>query len=344
MKKTIYLLLLLMLFKLPCMAQTPAYSEDFSSGEGWNLDENWLINGGKMLFVWSPTITNFNLSATSEPITLMDNAEELIVTQYLDIFGASSPSEEAEIIIMANGDEFLLWEHLHSSGNWGQPAGTELLLDISEFAGEEVQIKFRTHGPSTFEWNSWNIFKLEILVMLENDLTITEVEGPLVIDVNEPGSWEVDVKNLGSLPQTDFTLKLFSFKYGDMIGEMVVSDAIDPGQTKTFTFDWTPIVAHNTALYGVVIKEGDEFEDNNISKSHFVRVSPDIEFNILVWDNDNDIETITDPDKGDLITPATGLIRALESAGLDYDFCTSLPDDLFSYEVLFGTMGCYCVS
>jgi len=344
MKKTLYLLILLMLLKLPGMAQTPAYSEDFATAEGWTLDENWTIDAGKMQFMWSPTITNFDLSAVSEPFDLMENAEELIVTQYLDIFGASNPSEEAEIIIIANGEEFLLWEHLHSSGNWGQPSGTELLLDISEYAGQEVQFKFRTHGPTTYEWNWWDIFKLEILVMLDNDLTITEIEGPSVLDIGDSGGWALDVKNLGGLPQSDFILKLFSFKYGDMIGEMDIADAIDPGQTKTFTFEWTPTIAHNTSLYGVVMNEGDEFDDNNISNSHFVRVNPDIEFNILVWDYDNDIETITDPEKGDLITPATGLIRALESAGLEYDYCMVLPDNLDTYEVLFGTMGCYCVS
>ena len=81
-----------------------------------------------------------------------------------------------------------------------------------------------------------------------------------------------------------------------------------------------------------------------MSGSHFVRVNPDIDFNILVWDNDNSIETILDPENGDMIQPSTGLTRALDAAGLNYDFCSDLPDDLFEYEILYGTMGCYCVS
>ena len=125
---------------------------------------------------------------------------------------------------------------------------------------------------------------------------------------------------------------------------MDVSDPIEPGEIKTFTFDWTPTIAHNTALYGIVINEGDEFDQNNVSKSHFVRVKPDIEFDILVWDNDNSIKTISDPENGDMIQPSTGLTRVLNAAGLNYDYCVSLPDNLFSYEILFGTMGCYCVS
>ncbi len=122
------------------------------------------------------------------------------------------------------------------------------------------------------------------------------------------------------------------------------SDVRDRGEARSVAKEWSSRSAPHPAQYGVVIKEGDEVESNNISNSHFVRVSPDIDFDILVWDLDNDIETITDPEKGDLITPATGLIRTLESAGLAYDYCAVLPDNLDTYELLFGTMGCYCVS
>ena len=344
MKKTLYLLLLFMLFKLPLMAQTPYWAEEFDTGQGWALDNNWAIANGKMQFFWSPTITNFDLSAVSPIITLPENTQELIVTQYLDVFGYSSPSEVAQIIIISEGDESLLWDHELAWDNWGAPGGTELILDISDFSGQDIQFKFRTFGPTTYEWNWWDIFRLEVTVMLDTDLTVTNVEGPIVIDITETGQWDMNVKNLGSLPQSDFTLKLFSFKFGDLIGTIDITEAINPGETKAFTFDWTPSIAQNTALYGIVIKDGDEYEQNNMSGSHFVRVNPDIDFNILVWDNDNSIGTILDPENGDMIQPSTGLTRALDAAGLNYDYCTSLPDDLFEYEILYSTMGCYCMS
>lgn len=344
MKRTLYLFLLLMLFKLPLLAQTPYWAEEFDTGLGWSLDENWNIANGKMQFYWSPTIYNFDLSAVSPIINLLENTEELIVTQYLDAFGASTPSEVAEIIIMVSGDEYLLWDHALSSGNWGQSNGSEVILDISEFAGQDVQFKFRTYGPSTYEWNWWDIFRMEITIMLQTDLTAIGVEGPSVLDITETGQWSLEVKNIGSETQSDYTLKLFSFKYGDLIGTLDISEPIAPTETKTFTFDWTPPIAQSTALYGVVIAEGDEYGPNNVSGSHFVRVNPDIDFNILVWDRDNSIATIIDPEVGDMIQPSTGLTRALDAAGLNYDYCTSLPDDLFSYDILYGTMGCYCVS
>jgi len=93
-----------------------------------------------------------------------------------------------------------------------------------------------------------------------------------------------------------------------------------------------------------VILEGDEYEPNNVSLSHFLRVDPGIEYNIFVWDFDNSIETITDPEQGDAIQPSTGLSRALDAAGLDYDMGLYLPDNLDTYDIIFSTMGCYCVS
>ena len=90
--------------------------------------------------------------------------------------------------------------------------------------------------------------------------------------------------------------------------------------------------------------EGDEFEGNNVSKSHFVRINPDIDFSILVWDNDNDIETIICPVQGDEIQPSTALTRVLDEAGFEYNVIHFLPDDLDTYDMVFSTMGCFCVS
>jgi len=93
--------------------------------------------------------------------------------------------------------------------------------------------------------------------------------------------------------------------------------------------------AYNTAFYGFVMFEGDEFEGNNVSKSHFVRINPDIDFSILVWDNDNDIETIICPVQGDEIQPSTALKRVLDEAGFEYNVVHFLPDDLDTYDMVF---------
>ncbi|MEZ5082962.1 MAG: hypothetical protein R2750_05890 [Bacteroidales bacterium] len=96
-------------------------------------------------------------------------------------------------------------------------------------------------------------------------------------------------------------------------------------------------------LYGALESEEDQFAGNNTSKAHFLRVKPAIDFNVLVWDNDNGIQTITCPEQGDMITPSTGLKRALASADIEYDYYTYLPEDLEVYDMIFCTMGCFCL-
>ena len=86
MKKLIYMLLLVLIFKLPVIAQTYTWSESFNTGQGWTLEPNWSVASGKLEFYWSPQIPNFDLSAVSPLISLPENAYDLTVTQYLDVF------------------------------------------------------------------------------------------------------------------------------------------------------------------------------------------------------------------------------------------------------------------
>lgn len=344
MKKIFFLLMFPLLLGASSTAQTIFWSDDFNSNLGWTLEDNWSIANGKLRLYWNPAITNFDLSATSSSITLPENTMELIVKQYLDIFSVGNPPETAEIILVASGNNNVLWSHTFDNGNWGNPAGSELVLDVSEFAGQEVQIMFRSYGPTTYNWNWWDIFSVGFTQMLNCDLTALEVSGPTVLDISETGQWEVQVKNLGDQSQTDFTVQLFSNKFNELLGTLNVTDDLAPGEEKNYEFEWTPDLAQNTTLYGKVVKEGDEFEQNDISTTHFVRVSPDIDFSILVWDDDNGIETIIDPEAGDEIQASTALTRALDATGLDYIFVTSLPQNLTQYDMIFCTMGCYCLS
>ena len=69
--KKILLFFILLPFILPISAQSPYWTEDFSVGQGWTLDDNWIINGGKIQFYWSPSMTNFDVSAISPMINFM---------------------------------------------------------------------------------------------------------------------------------------------------------------------------------------------------------------------------------------------------------------------------------
>jgi len=343
MKKILFLLLLVLLLKLPISAQTPFWTEDFTIGQGWTLEDNWAIGGGQLQFNWNPHITNFDVSAISPVITLHESIGELIVTQYLDVFATTS-NEMAEISIIHETGEDILWSYALSNGNWGTAGGDNIEFPVSDYAEQEVQFKFRTFGADTYNWNWWDIFEVRLTAYMDNDLSVAQISGTLQVNILETGTWEVEVKNTGFLPQSDFTVKLFDHKTGELIGSIDDFEQLEPQETKSYSFEWSSSAAYNTAFYGVVVLEGDEFEGSNVSKSFFVRVNPDIEFAILVWDNDNDIQTVICPEKGDEIQPSTGLTRAIEDAGYEYDYYNYLPNDLNNYEIIFCTMGCFCLN
>lgn len=344
MKRVLLFLVLLALSILPVASQTVYWSESFNSNNGWTLQQNWSIAGGKMEFYWSPTVTNFDLSATSPTIALHPNTQSLIVNQHLDVYGSSNPPEVAQIYLATAVSQVLLWSHTLNTGNWGNPTGSELQFDISQYAGQNVSLKFRTYGLTTFNWDWWHIFDVKLTAIFQNDLAAIGITGPNSLNPSQQGTYSVQVKNTGNQPQQGFTVSLYSKRFEELLGTINVAQPILPQQIATYNFTWTPAFVHNTVLYAEVILTGDEFNGNNTSGSLFVRIKPTINPSILVWDNDNGISTVVCPDQGDLIQPTTALTRTLDKAGLTYQLVSVLPQNLSGYDIVFASLGCYCLS
>ena len=342
--KKIYLLLFVLLFSIPIFGQTPYWDEDFIEAQEWTIEGNWYIETGYMRFSWDPLTVNYDMSATSPIITLEDREYGLSIKQYLEPWMISATTEKAEISIISDGNEYNLWSYDLSDGVWGAVTGTEIEFDISAYAETDIQIKFRSYGPTTDAWFWWNVYSLSIITFLDNDLAVNNITGPINLEMSETGNWEVEIRNMGMLHRKDFTVKMFNIKTGELIDSVFEEDSLAYGQTKTYNFEWSADSALNTALYAVVENEGDEYDLNNISSSAFIRVKPERDLNILVWENDNGIPTIIDPENGDVVRPSVGVKRALSTAGFEYDTVYSLPDSISGYDVILGVMGCYCVS
>ncbi|MFA5667058.1 MAG: hypothetical protein WC944_08735, partial [Candidatus Cloacimonadaceae bacterium] len=45
--------------------QSVFYEEPFDTNQGWTLESNWSITSGYLQLSWSPSVTNYDLSATS---------------------------------------------------------------------------------------------------------------------------------------------------------------------------------------------------------------------------------------------------------------------------------------
>jgi hypothetical protein len=340
----IYLVLLLLITGTGAAGQTPYWGEDFMDPQEWTTEGNWQVLTGNMRFFWDPIALNYDMSATSPVITLEDRDYGLSIAQYLEPWMEMVTTEKAEISIISDGNEFVLWTYDLSNGPWGAVNGTEIDFDISAYAETDIQIRFRTFGPTTDAWFWWDVFSLSIITFLDNDMAVNDISGPLTLEMNETGTWTVEVKNLGLDYQKDFTVKLFDYRSGELIGSIAEEDSLGFGQMETYDFEWSCDSAYNTVLRAVIEHEGDEYVENNVSSGAFARVKPDREIKIAIWENDNAIPTIVDPEQGDVIRPPEGVKRTLAAAGFTYDSVYFLPDSLAGYDVILCIMGCYCLS
>lgn len=334
-----------LVIQIPSFSQMVYWEESFDeSPQGWALQENWTFLPGTLYMYYYPVVTDYDCTALSPEIMLPANAGELIVNQFLSVFEPNVTTEQSQISVVCNQEETVLWLYQNIDGSWGAPEGAGLHLPLYNFAGQTIQIKFRSWGPTTDAWWDWSIFSVMITSLFDNDLVASAVYGPTRIRVNETAWWEVMVTNVGLNPQSGYDVKLFSYKTGDQLGSIHISDNLNPGQTGMYEIPWTATEVQNTCLYGVVMTQYDDYLVNNSTPSHFLRIEPEETFSILFWDNDNGLETVENPESGSLEESHEGILKAMNYAGIQYDYNHSLPSDLLSYDLVICTMGCYCYS
>jgi len=272
--------LFLLCFLLPGTAQTTFWTEKFITPDGWTLQDNWSISSGTLSFDWDPTLYNFDQAAVSPEITLDYHIEELIVTQSLQVYNPTE-NETAQLIILSGDEEFILWDYNLSSGNWGNLSGSDLTFSLQDFAGESIQIKFRTFGETTFNWSWWQVFKITIIANYDHDLMVSNLQGPKNIDVLESGNWVVEISNPGTNPISEYTVNLIDSRTGEIVDHIIEIYTIDPGDSKIFGFNWTPNTAYNTLMYGQVVAPDDQFtlkEMVVVMLNGFGKISPMIKF------------------------------------------------------------------
>jgi len=335
--------ILFSLLMLTGQSQSTYWNDDFSTLPDWQFDQNWEALPGRILFNWEPVVTPFDLSVTSPLIYLDDHVQTLLVTQFLDVF-SNSPDEFAEIIIVTDTGDVSLWEHSHTEGDWGNYPGEDISFSMEPFQQQTIQIKLRTWGQTSLNWNSWNIYNVRLLATYDMDLSVTSINGPNQLQLLENGSWSVDVENFGTTPLTGFDIGISDFISGDVLATINQTTNLLPGESKTFTLDWIPDIAKNTLIYGWLDCVDDQFAGNDGSDGKFLRIHPDQPVSILFWNFDNGISDVISPETGTLVTSGTGFKMVLEDAGLTYQETNSLPSTLDGYDMILATMGTYCLT
>ena len=339
MKRSLIIVVFVLLTSL-VFSQSVYWEETFTpTPTGWSLDNNWSFSGGTLQLSWSPTITNYDLSAVSPVISLPDNVGDLVVTQFIDAY--SPVNEIMEIGVIVNGTLQELWQYELIGGNWGIPGGQDITLSLSDFAGEDVQLQFRSYGASTYNLDYWYIYNVAITALFDNDLSALEVTGPTFIEQNQEDTWSVIVKNTGLLAQDNYTVKLF--KHGGLeIGSIQSTSSLEASETADFEFTWTPSEIENTGLYGQVILEGDEFSNNDNSDYSYLRVNTGVQLNVIILNTDNNSHFVH-PETGASLNCEESIKENLDLNGIEYTVVTNLPDDLSTYDIVFVELGLWCV-
>ncbi len=101
------------------------------------------------------------------------------------------------------------------------------------------------------------------LTTKDKDLTITNISHPKPILRFHPVELNIAVKNIGKLTLKNFTVKLVNYENGELIGEKLNTEPLNPADSTFITFHFTPIESKLYILTANVSHPEDEDTLNN---------------------------------------------------------------------------------
>ena len=155
--------------------------------------------------------------------------------------------------------------------------------------------------------NAFN--SVNMVIQYDHDLAATIISGPNAIMQNTPTAHTITVRNLGLLPASGYTVNLshsvqsivpvdnnMSFRTNDSthlqnntILATIPGIYLAPGESHTFTLNWTPTTTGPIQIYGQIIYNQDERLHNNQTNLHNVVIVPSGIDAIYVGDPNSDL-------------------------------------------------------
>jgi len=304
--------------------------------DDWLLEGNWDYRADQEVIQldWNPGTLNYDFSACSPEIYLPDNTTDLVLTH--SIFNHSANDEVAEIrVITQEGDE-LLWNYFYSNGDFAE---TDLSLDLSAYAGETIQLKFRSYGSNSFNIEWWKIFNVTIYSMVTIDIKAIEVVCHDFIEQNATEEIGVRIKNTGMTFVSNFQVKLH--KETQEIATATYEATLSPGEEDTLFFSYSFSKPEDTWLKGEIILENDNNQTDNITEQHNAMVYLSGLPVCLVYDNDNNSHYFN-PENGLFMPCEESITSALEANNIPFLLTRELPIVLDLYDIVFVEAGIYC--
>ena len=134
---------------------------------GWREEPsngNWMWSPDYAYLNWSPTIEDYDMSLISPQFSLPNNPQwiwDLVVSMYINDYSTDT-GEVMEIWVIHDTGEDMIFEwNLDYNDDWGASGGSDWTYEnMHQYAGQTIQLKFRSHGGSTYHFNSWYIYSI----------------------------------------------------------------------------------------------------------------------------------------------------------------------------------------
>ncbi len=124
--------------------------------------------------------------------------------------------------------------------------------------------------------------------VFDNDLAMIAIDGAEITNAGNSEMYEVQVKNVGDLPQSDYTVYLK--KVGNnVVASQTITETLNPGEIAIHNLVWN-IPANEpdgfTNIWAEVDLDGDENTGNNTSSQISVQIFPQGILEVIVGDGD----------------------------------------------------------
>ncbi len=132
---------------------------------GWHQeppDGNWRWSPGYAYLNWSPIVLNYDMALFSPEFGSGSwFYDKIIFNMYIDDYSTDT-GEMMEIWVMHDDEEDMIFQwDLDEHDDWGVSGGSYFEFDeMEQFNDQNVSLKFRSYGSTTFNFNYWYIYDI----------------------------------------------------------------------------------------------------------------------------------------------------------------------------------------
>ncbi len=132
---------------------------------------------------------------------------------------------------------------------------------------------FGWHAYSSTELISIVVDDIIISEIKAADLAVVSLDSGLFANVGTASNHTIKVKNVGTNPQSGYTIYLKKQGTGAVLAQKQFSATLAANETAEHTLSWTPTVAGSSSVYAEVVLAGDQNSSNNSSAAKAVYIT-----------------------------------------------------------------------